>query len=329
MPFFMKFVLPAGNTNFDFTLDSSSGALNLSRALNRETLIYYDLLVDVSDNGTPPLSTQVQIGLTVTAVNEFTPNFTNGSFYSISLNENTAVGTSLLTVHAQDDDGGDQGHVTYSVVSGNSDGVFQLDGESGNLELKRNLDYEEESGYSLVVKASDNAPAPLTKWSIAVVNVTVVDLNDNFPVCSPQARVISLLESIPKGSVLFTANCTDQDSDANSVLSYQFTAGNSRSKFSVSPSGGVVTLVEKLNFEVATLFDLTLTVTDSGSPSRTTNISLVIDVKPVNEHQPKFDVANGFYQLNISENITLGKKEKFCFQFLIPIPYRLSQRITG
>lgn len=278
----------------------------MSHALNRESRTYYDLIIYVADNGSPQLSSEVPIYVIVTAINEYTPTFTQNGFYNLSVTEDTPMGTTLLTVQAQDEDSGVQGLVSYSITSGNEDNSFLLDNSDGTLTLRRLLDHEVLSQYSLTVRASDNAPAPLTKWSLATVNITVEDLNDNAPSCTQSAEVVTLLESTVVGTVVFTANCTDTDSA--SLLSYQISQGNDKGKFNVS-SSGEVRLNKSLNIEDESLISLLLTVTDSGSPVKDTDISVTVSVLPVNEHAPIFIADDQLYQIDVLENITFGKEK--------------------
>lgn len=286
-------------------VDSTTGILSLSSSLNRESQVYYDLIINVTDGGSPQMSSEVPIYVIVTAINEYTPTFTQNGFYNLSVTENTPVGTTLLTVQAQDGDSGVQGLVSYSITSGNKDNSFLLGSSDGSLTLRKLLDHEGHSQYSLTVRASDNAPAPLTKWSLATVNVTVLDLNDNAPSCTQSAEVVLLLESTVVGTVVFTANCTDIDSA--SLLSYHISQGNDKGKFNVS-SSGEVRLNKPLNIDDESLFSLLLTVSDSGSPVKNTNISVTVSVLPVNEHAPMFIADDQLYQIDVLENITLGKE---------------------
>lgn len=285
-------------------MDSSTGLVTLSSALNRESQVYYDLIITLTDNGSPQLSSEVTVYIVVTAINEHTPTFTQNGFYNTSIPEDTPVGTALLTVQAQDGDSGDQGVVTYAISSGNEDNTFLLDSRDGTLTLRRLLDYEVHSQYSLTVLASDNAPAPLTKWSLATVNITILDLNDNAPSCSLLVEVVSVLESAAVGTVLFTANCSDPDSD--SLVTFEIADGNDKGKFNISSSSGEVRLNQSLNIEEESLFSLLLTVSDSGSPVKNTNISVTVNVLPVNEHAPTFVASDQLYDIYILENITLG-----------------------
>ena len=295
-------------------MDSATGILSLSNALNRESQEYYDLIITVADSGSPQLSSQVTIYIIVTAINEYTPTFTQNGFYNLSVTEDIPVGTTLVTVQAQDGDSGVQGLVTYSIISGNEDNMFLLDSNDGTLTLRRLLDYEVHSQCSLTVRASDNAPAPLTKWSLATVNITVLDLNDNAPSCTHSTEVVALLESTVVGTMVFTVNCTDIDSA--SLLSYEISQGNDKGMFNMSTSGEV-RLNKTLNIEDESLFNLLLTVSDSGSPVKHTNISLTVSVLPVNEHAPTFIADDQLYQTDVLENITLGKDEVLQHNILI------------
>lgn len=68
-------------------------------------------------------------------------------------------------------------YVTYEILSGNEDGVIEIDPFSGDLVTAQELDYETSSQYKLQVRARD------IKGRTAEVKVTVnvVDVNDNRP----------------------------------------------------------------------------------------------------------------------------------------------------
>ena len=62
-----------------------------------------------------------------------------------------------------------------------------------------------------------------------------------------------------------------------------------------------------LNIEEKSLYNLLLTVSDSGSPVKSSNILVTVSVLPVNEHAPTFVASDQLYQIDVMENITLGK----------------------
>ncbi|KAK3732012.1 hypothetical protein QZH41_016882, partial [Actinostola sp. cb2023] len=294
--------ITAGNTNSDFTINASTGVISLVNSLDGETTVYYDLVVLVSDQGTPQLTSEVKISIAVQAVNEFTPTFANNGFYNVTLNEDVAMGTTVLTVSAHDSDSDRQGDVSFAIISGNDAGMFELGVTTGAIVLKKALDYELHSFYSLVIRASDGAN--LVKYSDATVNITIVDLNDSPPVCRERYKLTALLESTVTGTVVFKSNCTDSDSHNNALLSYHLTKGNEEGKFNVTSSGDVI-LINSLNSEQTSVYNLVVMVADAGSPSLSCNITLTINIQPVNEFVPTFAEGN-LYDLYVLENITLG-----------------------
>ena len=84
---------------------------------------------------------------------------------------NTALG-SVLTGFSDVDDGDS---LTYSISSGNDDGVFSINSTTGQLKVAANLDYAVASSYNLVVKATDEGGESAT----TDVNITVTDVDED------------------------------------------------------------------------------------------------------------------------------------------------------
>lgn len=53
--------------------------------------------------------------------------------YSMNIQDSSQPGSAIIIVQASDADSGDYGVVTYSIVSGNSDGKFRIDSDSGKI----------------------------------------------------------------------------------------------------------------------------------------------------------------------------------------------------
>ena len=62
---------------------------------------------------------------------------------------------STLKVEAADSDDGLNSDVTYSIVSGNLDGVFQISPASGEVTVAKDIDREDVHEYFLGVQAKD------------------------------------------------------------------------------------------------------------------------------------------------------------------------------
>ncbi|CAB1325306.1 unnamed protein product [Coregonus sp. 'balchen'] len=87
--------------------------LNLLKPLDRETMKRHKLQLTAIDGGKPPRSGTVEIVIDVLDVNDNMPVFTKDS-YSVTLNENSAIGTTVVQVTATDLDEGSNAEVFYS-----------------------------------------------------------------------------------------------------------------------------------------------------------------------------------------------------------------------
>ena len=70
------------------------------------------------------------------------------------------------------------GRVTYSIASGDVDGVFMID--SGRLLVVGDVDRENITGYSFTIAAEDGGNPP--RRATLDITVSLEDVNDNSPV---------------------------------------------------------------------------------------------------------------------------------------------------
>lgn len=124
---------------------------------------------------------------------------------------------------ATDEDHGSDGIIVYTIIGGNSEERFQIDLNSGVIELRKNLDRETTDMYSLVVQATDLGAPDLSRT--AVVNVTILDVNDNAPLCSQASYVIEVAENVTVNNTIVSLQCNDADQGQNAVISYNISSG--------------------------------------------------------------------------------------------------------
>ena len=161
-----------GDDKDHFSIDSASGQLRTSGALDYEGKGSYAVTVTASDDD--GLTASIAVTVTVTDVNE-APAYANASA-SLSVAENTATGADIGSpVTAADPDAGDT--LTYTLGTTADDGHFSIDSATGQLQTQGALDYEGKSSYAVTVTATDSGG--LTA-SIAVT-ITVTDVADTAP----------------------------------------------------------------------------------------------------------------------------------------------------
>ncbi|CAH8473904.1 unnamed protein product [Heterobilharzia americana] len=121
-------------------INSQTGGSNFNDGfmpLDREKLELIIMDLFVKDSGKPSLTGSAQIVLRILDVNDNAPEweFPRVQQRMINLSVDAAVGHRIAQLIATDPDEGLRGKVTYSLLSGNEGGQFELDSESGWLYL--------------------------------------------------------------------------------------------------------------------------------------------------------------------------------------------------
>lgn len=172
-------------------------ALCVNSELDREEKDLYELKVQASDLGSPPLSSEESFFLRVSDTNDCHPVFGKDT-YIISIAEDAPVGSSLIQIQAQDADEGVNSDVRYSIMKSQQDNPISLDAESGLITTAAALDRERQAEVSFLVLAADRGDPALS--STATVTVLVEDVNDNEPVFQQQLYNVSIPEHSDVGS---------------------------------------------------------------------------------------------------------------------------------
>ncbi len=161
------FSIVSGNDLEAFHIDQNTGEITVADAshLDYETKSTYQLSVEVNDSD---LSDEATITVNLNDVNE-TPLIDDATF---AIDENSAISTSVGTVTASDPENDD---LTFSIVSGNDLGTFQIDQNSGELTVADTepLDFETNPAFGLEVEVSDGELADTT-----TITVNLNDVDD-------------------------------------------------------------------------------------------------------------------------------------------------------
>lgn len=121
----LRYTIHSGNHHGLFDIDEITGDLKVNQSLDLEQSqlpsINHTLVIQVTDLGTPPKNSKIQVNITIAPVNEYTPQLSHASSYNFSFVENVSPdigGVLVFDVNATDDDYGEHGYVTYSIISG-------------------------------------------------------------------------------------------------------------------------------------------------------------------------------------------------------------------
>ncbi|XP_052470342.1 protocadherin alpha-8-like [Carassius gibelio] len=269
--------------------DEKIPLLVLKKALDRENAAEHRLILTAIDGGNPPRSGNLNIIVTVLDVNDNRPVFSQDS-YSVMVKENAAIGTVLVKLNATDLDEGLNGVVEYAFgrnLKRKVQNLFKLDSATGEIQIKGVLDFEDTEVYKLDVQASDKGQPPLAAESVVIIKVA--DINDNAPEIDITSLSNIVSEDSKPGTVISLISISDKDSgiNGNIILSV-----SDNIPFELKPSvqENIYSLVTKgkLDRELVSHYDITITVADLGQPPLSSFKSLSVQVSDVNDNSPEF-----------------------------------------
>ncbi|KAF4072460.1 hypothetical protein AMELA_G00263260 [Ameiurus melas] len=288
----LEYRLTGTGTDTPFVINAATGWVTVSSELDRESVEHYFFGVEARDYGAPPLSATASVTITVMDVNDNRPEFLQKEYY-VRLNEDAAVGTSVVSVTAVDRDVNSA--VTYQITGGNTRNRFAIStaGGAGLLSLALPLDYKQERRYVLTVTASDR-----TLHDTCQVHVNITDANTHRPVFQSAHYSVNVNEDRPPGSTVVVISATDDDVGENARITY-FLEDNIP-QFRIDPATGAITLQAELDYEDQMTYTLAITARDNGIPQKSDTTYVEVNVNDVNDNAPQF--LSPHYQGGVSED---------------------------
>uniref|UniRef100_A0A671U7C2 Cadherin domain-containing protein n=1 Tax=Sparus aurata TaxID=8175 RepID=A0A671U7C2_SPAAU len=278
-----------------FSLDVQSGGehgvsaeLVLQKALDREKQPVITLVLTAVDGGKPPRSGSLRIQVSVLDVNDNIPTFSK-SLYKARVRENAAQGTVVMKLNATDLDEGMNSKILYSLMKrSNTDrlNVFDLNPETGEITVKGKLDYEETPAYEVRVQARDQGLSP--RSAHAKLLIEIIDVNDNAPEISVTSLMIPVKEDAELGTIVALVTVSDKDGGNNGVTNCKVVGSvpfklksNYKNDYSLVVDG-------PLDRENTSVYNVTITATDEGSPPLSSIRVITVHVSDVNDNAPRF-----------------------------------------
>ena len=145
-----------------------------------------------------------------------------------------------------------------------------------------------------------------------LIAIHVLDVNDETPrfFNLEPVHIINILESIGVPNPILSLQPVDNDKGPNGTVVFNITQGNELNYFRIErPIGDydpastmrLLTVVKSLDFERERLFNLTVTITDMGTPvNHSFNQTLIVNVTDSNDERPHFIVSS--YQFAVPED---------------------------
>ncbi|MCG7529751.1 cadherin domain-containing protein, partial [Psychrobium sp. MM17-31] len=319
---------PADQLAGIFAIDSDTGVIRLIGDLDFESAPLHDVVVIASstDGSTSTTTFTINVGDNDTGLgggssggdtdNAIGP-ITDDNPVNDKVSENANIGTEIgITAKAVDADGD---KVTYSLsASEAAKGLFAIDGDSGVITLKGNLDFETATTHSIeVIATSEDGSTSQKTFSIDVGNnnegiggggqggdkdnaISILSDKDN--------RDNSVSENDEVGTTVgITALATDADTE-DSVTYALSQADIDAGLFTIDSESGIVTIAGNLDFETAASHTVTVIATSTdGSTSSDSFTINVTDAESGDKDRAVSPLSDTDDSANkVSENADIG-----------------------
>ncbi|XP_072543708.1 protocadherin-7b isoform X1 [Salminus brasiliensis] len=304
----------------DTTDGEKQPQLIIKGALDREQRDSYELTLRVRDGGDPPRSSQAILRVMITDVNDNSPRFEK-SVYEADLPENSSPGAPILQLKAVDADVGVNGQIEY-VFGAATESVrrlLRLDESTGWLSVLHRIDREEVSQLRFTVMARDRGQPPKTDKATMIINIK--DENDNVPNIDIRKigriylrdGVANVAEDVVVDTPIALVQVSDRDKGPNGVVTCTVVGDV---PFQLKPASEIEGDMNKkkyflhtsapLDYEAVQEYNVVIVAVDSGSPSLSSNNSLIVKVGDMNDNPPIFTKST--VEVSFPENNAPGER---------------------
>ncbi|XP_060134199.1 desmoglein-1-alpha [Zootoca vivipara] len=241
-----------------FIINQKTGEINITKIVDREeTPMFVIKCFAINVVTGQSVETPLDLRVRILDVNDNSPMFTQ-TVFSGSISESSMDNTLVMKITATDADEPNNlnSKIAFKIVSQNPGGPskFILNKQTGELHIANILDREEHASYSLVVRATDRDGGPDGISSECSCEVSVTDVNDQFPTCAQSTYAITIVENtLNQEALRIQVFDLDQEYTDNWFAEFYFISGNENGNFDIvldrSTNEGILRVIKEINYE--------------------------------------------------------------------------------
>ncbi|XP_036312890.1 protocadherin-17 isoform X3 [Pipistrellus kuhlii] len=168
------------------SVNPTNGAIYALRSFNYEQTKAFEFKVLAKDSGAPAhLESNATVRVTVLDVNDNAPVIVLPTLQNdtaeLQVPRNAGLGYLVSTVRALDSDFGESGRLTYEIVDGNDDHLFEIDPSSGEIRTLHPFWEDVTPVVELVVKVTDHGKPTLSAVAKLVIRSVSGSLPEGVP----------------------------------------------------------------------------------------------------------------------------------------------------
>ncbi|XP_021083322.1 protocadherin-17 isoform X2 [Mesocricetus auratus] len=168
------------------SVNPTNGAIYALRSFNYEQTKAFEFKVLAKDSGAPAhLESNATVRVTVLDVNDNAPVIVLPTLQNdtaeLQVPRNAGLGYLVSTVRALDSDFGESGRLTYEIVDGNDDHLFEIDPSSGEIRTLHPFWEDVTPVVELVVKVTDHGKPTLSAVAKLIIRSVSGSLPEGVP----------------------------------------------------------------------------------------------------------------------------------------------------
>lgn len=262
-----------------FAIDSSTGAIRITTALDYEQRRVFRFTVQVHDLGMPRLfaETAANVTIEVMDVNDCSPVFSQ-ELYETAVIIPSYKGVEVIQVNATDSDSGPNSKLLFSISEGNIGDKFKIDPVTGIISMQNVTQLR--SRYELKVRVSDGRFA-----SVAGVKISVKENKESKMKFTQESYKAYIQEnSSEKKTLAILAAVGNQ---VNEPLFYRIL--NPDSRFKISRTSGVISSTGiPFDREAQDTYDIVVEVTGEDKDKDPAHVLVTVTIEDENDNKPMF-----------------------------------------
>lgn len=286
----LEYKLERGNSQAisAFAVSTKTGRVFTKVELDRENISMYTFKVRAEDVANRSMASEAVVVVNVQDINDNSPSFEDP--LTASVYENVSVTSLVAVLNARDADTQIGSLLQFGFAAGgNPDDAFSLDVNNGRLTVKKALNREVKSQYTLQVTVSDSQHITTSNFT-----VVVLDVNDSPPRFLSDPLKHKIREKLPVGAAAMNVTAVDDDEGTNAEILYSILPSPSGDTFTIDRQTGVLRLNKVLVYKKPSasgnenFYNVTVKARNSYSPFFEETVLVIVEVTDSNDHTPVF-----------------------------------------
>ncbi|XP_054751092.2 cadherin EGF LAG seven-pass G-type receptor 2-like [Lytechinus pictus] len=231
--------------------------------------------------------------------------------YTRQVPENEDEGYVVATITATDNDDGDNGRLSYSLVAlgdARSQNMFAIEENTGIITTTTSLDREQIQSHSFRLTATDHGTPP--KSAQVYLTVNVEDRNDHTPIFEQPSYVETTNEGQNPGTLIARVRASDNDVGPNAEIRYSIVNNESPNDvFTMNPTSGEIKTLVRLDRELIERYNILVMAQDMGTDpgKKNSTAEVLLTVLDLNDNSPHFSQLS--YEVSVREDVSPGDPE--------------------